>query len=206
MNEEEKLENIKNENASKEEKTVKGFGNKKNNKELKEKDKLIEELTLKNQELENKVKYVQAEMINYGKRRDQEMSERAKYANFDLLADLILVLDNFERAIGLDDNNLSDELSNFLVGFKMIYGQLNDTIKKYGVSEIEALGKTFDPMLHEAVMMDQDNTRSDNEILDVLLKGYQLKDRILRHSMVKVNQLPKEDTKNESDKGEITNE
>ena len=86
MNEEEKLENIKNENASKEEKTVKGFGNKKNNKELKEKDKLIEELTLKNQELENKVKYVQAEMINYGKRRDQEMSERAKYANFDLLA------------------------------------------------------------------------------------------------------------------------
>ncbi len=208
MSEEEKLENIKNENEPKEEKAAKGFGGKKN-KELKEKDKQIEELTLKNQELENKIKYVQAEMINYGKRRDQEMSDRAKYANFDLLADLILILDNFERAIGLDDNNLSDELSKFLVGFKMIYGQLNDTIKKYGVNEIEALGKPFDPMLHEAVMTDQDDTRSDNEILDVLLKGYQLKDRVLRHSMVKVNQLPKEETmneNNENDKGEMTNE
>ena len=79
----------------------------------------IEKLKQDNQELQSKVQLTQAEMINYRKRKEEETASRLKYANQDLISELILVLDNFERAIKLDDNDLTDELSKFLAGFKI---------------------------------------------------------------------------------------
>ena len=84
-------------------------------------------------ELENKLKYSQAELINYRKRKDEETAGLLKFANKDLILELIPVADNFERAIKLDDTNLNDELSKFLDGFKLIYSPFTASIKKYGV-------------------------------------------------------------------------
>ncbi len=140
-------------------------------------------------ELENKVKYSQAELINYRKRKDEETQGLLKYANKDLILELIPVADNFERAIKLDDTNLNDELSKFLDGFKLIYSHLTETLKKFGVEEIETVGKQFDPNVHEALMTKQDPSKPNEEILECLLKGYTLKGKVIRAAKVVVNKL-----------------
>lgn len=159
------------------------------NKEIEELKKTIENLTKEATDAKNKMMMAQAEMINFKKRKEEETSNILKYANQDLILEIIGVLDNFERALNLDDNNLNDELSKFLVGFKMIYASLKEILNKFGVEEIEALNKEFDPMLHQALMVDKDTEKEDNIVLDVLLKGYKLKDRVIRPASVKVNKL-----------------
>ncbi len=140
-------------------------------------------------DLENKVKYSQAELINYRKRKDEETAGLLKFANKDLLLELIPVADNFESAIKLDDTNLNDELSKFLDGFKMIYSHLTEALKKFGVEEIPTVGTTFDPNVHEALMTKSDPTKANEEVLECLLKGYTLKGKVIRAAKVVVNKL-----------------
>lgn len=140
-------------------------------------------------EMDNKIKYHQAELINYRKRKEEETSNMLKFANQDLILELIPIADNFERAIKLDDNNLDDGLSKFLAGFKILYSHLVDTLKKFGVEEIETVGKEFDPMLHEALMVSNDKEKEDDIILECLLKGYTLKGKVIRPAKVVVNKL-----------------
>lgn len=137
--------------------------------------------------LEEKLRYAQAELINYRKRKEEETANMLKYANQDLILEIIGVIDNFERAIRLDDNDLTDELSKFLAGFKMIYATLTDILRKYGVEEISRAGEIFDPSLEEALMTDSLEDYEEDEVLEVLLKGYKLKDRVIRPASVKVN-------------------
>lgn len=158
-------------------------------KELEEALKTIEHLTKEADEAKSKMMMAQAEMVNFRKRKEEETSNMLKYANQDLILEVIGVLDNFERALNLDDNNLTDELSKFLVGFKMIYASLKEILIKFGVEEIDALDKDFDPMVHQALLVDQDPEKPNNIVLDVLLKGYKLKDRVIRPASVKVNKL-----------------
>lgn len=75
-----------------------------------------------------------------------------------------------------------------LTGMKMVYGQIMTALEKEGLEEIPALGEQFDPNFHQAVMQDSDETKESNEITMELQKGYKLKDRVIRPSMVKVNQ------------------
>lgn len=147
-----------------------------------------EVLILKNniQNLEEKLKASHAELINYRKRKDEEVSNKLKFANQDIIMDILPVLDNFERAIKLQKND-DTNLSKFLDGFKMLYTSLNETLKKYGVEEIDCLGKEFDPNFHEAMLIDKDETQENNIVLEVLIKGYMLKGRIIRPASVKVN-------------------
>ena len=185
---------------------------KKRDKHHEEIKKLKEELASKDKEiseLNDKIRYHQAELINYRKRKEEEVTNRLKYANQDLISELILILDNFERAIRLDDNDLSDELSKFLKGFKMMYASFDDVLKKYGLEEIEAEHKEFDPNTMDALMTDNDKDFKDGEVLEVLLKGYRLKDRVIRPCSVRVNKLDEENTDNKDnneDKGEDINE
>ena len=154
-------------------------------------NKLVEEinrLTQTNNELVEKVKLAQAELVNYRRRKDEETASLLKYANQDLILELIQVVDNFERAIKLDDNNLTDELSKFLVGFKMMYANLTDILKKFGVEEISRQGQIFDPSLEQALVVDSVDEYKDDVVLEVLLKGYKLKDRVIRPASVKINQ------------------
>ncbi len=166
---------------------------KKSKKETKLKDeneKLVEQikqLQADNQDLVDKIKLTQAELVNYRKRKDEETSNMLKFANQGLVTELINVVDNFERAIKLDDNDLTDEVSKFLDGFKMMYANLLEILKKFGVEEINRLGEVFDPSLEQALMTDCVDDVDDDVVTEVLLKGYKLNGRVIRPASVKVN-------------------
>lgn len=145
---------------------------------LKEKDELVE-----------KVKLSQAELINYRRRKEEETNGLLKFANQDLIMEILPIVDNFERAIKEDDNNLTDELSKFLAGFKMMYASLTEALKKFGVEEINRVGETFDPKEEQALLTDSLPDHADEEVLEVLLKGYKLKGRVIRPASVKINQI-----------------
>lgn len=161
--------------------------NKKKKKNDKENE-LIVELNNKIKELESKLLYKDADLINYRKRKDEEVSNMLKYSNLDMASELLIVVDDLERAIKIDDDVLDDELSKFLSGFKMIYTRLINILNNFEIKEIEALGKEFDPRYHQAVLTDNVSDKGNNIILDVLQKGYMYKDRVLRTAMVKVNE------------------
>lgn len=157
----------------------------------KEIKKLQEEITkLKNelQEKDDKLLRNSAELVNFKRRKEQELSTMLKYANEEFVVELLPVIDNFERAIKLDDNDLSDEVSKFLSGFKMIFGNLNSILGKFEIKEIEALGVEFDPNFHQAVLMEHDENKPSGVVLEVLQKGYIYKDKVIRPAMVKVNE------------------
>lgn len=157
------------------------------NNKLKEKEAEIEKLKKELEESVKKVQYAQAELVNYRKRKDDEVASYKKYCNQDLITELIPIVDNFERAISLDDNNLTDELSKFLHGFKMMYASLTEVLKKFGVEEISRAGEVFDSNLEEALMTDNIDSVDDDIVTEVLLKGYKLKDRVIRPASVKIN-------------------
>ncbi len=140
-------------------------------------------------ELEDKILRIQAETQNYRRRKDEEADKMIKYANEDLIEKILPTLDNFERAILMDDNDLTDEVSKFLTGFKMIYSSFVNVLSDLGLKEIEALECPFDPVYHQAVLADKDEEKADNVILEVLQKGYMLNDKVIRPALVKVNNL-----------------
>lgn len=167
------------------EKEKKGF---KKNKKEKKLEQEIEKLKEENKELENKLLVSKADFINYRKRKDEEVSKLLKYAGEDMIKDMLSTIDNFERAIALDDENLDDELSKFLEGFKMIYCNLVNVLEKYEIKAIDGNNKPFDPTYHQAVMTIKVENMEPGMIVEVLQKGYLLKDRVIRPAMVKVSE------------------
>lgn len=157
---------------------------KKDNKSKKEIEKLLKE----KEELNEKVLRINAEMQNMKRRYDEEISNIYKYNGIDFIKKILPTIDNFERAIKEDDNNLTDELSKFLEGFKMIYGNLKSILNEYGVKEIECLHQEFNPNTMDAVLTDKDENYESNIVLDVMQKGYIYNDKVIRPAMVKVNE------------------
>ena len=170
-----------------EEKEKKFFGKNKE-KKYQKLEKEIEALKLSNQDLENKLLVSKADFINYRKRKDDEVSKLMKYASVDMIKDMLSTIDNFERAIALDDENLNDELSKFLEGFKMIYCNLKSVLEKYEVKAIDGNNKPFDPTYHQAVMTASVEGMEPGMIIEVLQKGYLYKDRVIRPAMVRVSE------------------
>ena len=128
----------------------------------------IDELQGLLDEKENKLLRVQADFENY-KRRSR-----------------LPALDNFERALQVEAE--SEQTKSLLQGMEMVRRQLMDALEKEGVEAIEAVGQEFDPNLHQAVMQVEDENFGSNIVIEELQKGYKLKDRVIRPSMVKVNQ------------------
>jgi len=174
-------EEIKEEVVVEDQQEVKKDKKKKDNKEL-------EKLKEQNKELSEKVLRVTAEMQNMRRRYDEEISKIYKYDGEDLAKKLLPIIDNFERAIKLDDSNLQDEQRKFLEGFKMIYASLIKILKEKGIVEIECLGKQFDPNFMDAILTDSIIEEEQNVVLDVLQKGYMYNDKVIRPAMVKVNE------------------
>lgn len=160
----------------------------KHKEKFKELEKKIEELENKNKELSDQTLRSQAELINYRKRKDDELSRMLKYAGEDMIKELLQILDNFERAINMDDDNLEDEVSKFLSGFKMIYCKFVSILEKNGVKAIDGGNKPFDPTYHQAVMTEAREGVESGMVLEVLQKGYLLKDKVIRPAMVKVSE------------------
>ena len=148
----------------------------------------IELLGKRIKELEEALLRNQAELMNYKKRKDEEVNRILKYAEEDVLKGFLPILDNFERAINMDNDNLDDEVSKFLEGFKLMHKQIKELLLKFEVSEIDALDKEFDPATSQAVIADKDENKKSGVVLEVLQKGYMYKDRVLRTAMVKVNE------------------
>lgn len=160
----------------------------KNTKKEKHKEKTItvteaqvEEVNKRLKEAEEKALRSNAELINYRKRKDEEVSRMMMFCNEGLIMDILPSLDNLERALNTSEDTKLKE------GVNMIYKALRSTLEKYGVKEIEALDKKFDANLHQAVTTDSVKGKEEDIILEVLQKGYTLKDKVIRPAMVKVN-------------------
>jgi len=162
----------------------------KENKELEEAKKTI-------LELQSKLMYAQADNINYRKRKDEETANLLKYANQDLLLDLVGMIENLDRAATAKAE--SEESKKIQTGIKMVSDQFKNILKNYGVVEIEALGYPFDPDYMEAMMVDSNPEKPNEMVLEVLMKGYKYKDRVLKHAVVKVNQVEESTEQNNNE-------
>lgn len=142
--------------------------------------KLEEELV---QEKEKSMR-IQAEMINFRKRKEDEVASIKKYANEEILKKLLLVIDNFERALSFE----TEENKEFLKGFSMIYTNIVNILNENEVKEIDAKDQIFDPAFHQAVLTEKSDSYDEGIVMEVLQKGYTYKDRVLRPAMVKVSE------------------
>lgn len=131
--------------------------------------------------LELKYMRLMADFQNYKRRVEKEKSNIYAYANEEIVNDLLDVLDNFERALEHETDDIS-----FKEGMDMIFGQLKDVLTGSGVEEIKAVGEVFDPNFHNAVMTEDTEEVESGKVSEVLQKGYILKGKVIRPAMVKV--------------------
>ncbi len=145
-----------------------------------------ENASLKQQmgEYEIMTKRAMADYDNYKKRTQKEKEDISHYANEKLIMDLLPITDNMERAI--DSFRDDPAFKDYHEGIMMVLNQIYQLLGKYDVKEIEALGKEFDPYLHHAVAQEENSDQKSNTIVEVLLKGYTMNDKVIRPSMVKV--------------------
>lgn len=129
---------------------------------------------------------LQAEFDNAKKRMEKERQEFVKFAQQDIILELLDVLDNLERAVEAFELKKEDP-EVFLKGIEMILSHIYEMLKKNGVSAMEAKGKTFDPHLHEALVVAESNTQPENTIVEELQKGYLLNGKVLRTAKVRVS-------------------
>ncbi len=161
---------------------------KKNDDKIKEYEDKIKDYELKFKDLENKLLVTNADAINYRKRKDEEISRILKFCNEDIIKELLSVVDNFERALKLSEDKTDDEFIKFNEGYKMIYCSLQNILEKFDVKAIDGNNKTFDPVYHNAVMMERQEGVEPGMVLEVLQKGYLYKDKVIRPAMVKVSE------------------
>ena len=127
-----------------------------------------------------------ADMENLKRRLQNEHANTMKFMMQSFIEQLLPVVDNFERSLAVE--NPSEEIKNFLKGYEMIYSQLMQVLESQGVEVIKTEGEEFDPNFHQAVMTVKDDNFKTNMIVEELQKGYKLKDRVIRASLVKVSE------------------
>lgn len=137
-----------------------------------------------------------ADLENFKKRMQREAEENRKYANEELIKAVIPTIDNLERAITHSEGNAESEA--LLEGIRMVCRQLTDTLAKFGVEQIVALGKPFDPNFHQALMQVKTNQSPPNTVVTEVSKGYLLNGRLIRPSMVGVSVQEGDETPQES--------
>jgi len=142
--------------------------------------KQVQQLIAEREKLVSQILRLKADFDNYRRRNKNLISDIRVTANQNLVEELLPIIDNFERAI---DSASAD--SSYSIGIKMIFDQLMECLTKHGLEAIDAVGKPFDPNLHEAVSLDGDSAQ-DLIVTAELQKGYVFKDKLLRASMVQV--------------------
>ena len=147
----------------------------------------LQKLRVERDTLIDRLARLQAEFENARKRTAREQQDFREYAVTDAIKPLLPILDSFERAL----QTSAADRSEFRSGVELIYKQLQDALSKLGLRAIPAKGELFDPHLHEAIEMVDTTDAADHQILEELQRGYKLKDRLLRPSMVRVARNPK---------------
>ena len=160
----------------------------KNNKEenkVEQKEKLNETKEMVPKEdydaLDDHFKRILAEFENFKKRSQKERETLYNLILSDVVEVILPVLDNLENAVKVETKD-----EEYKKGIELVLKQFNDVLKSKGVEEIEALGETFDPELHEAVRSVQDEGKGEKEVVEVYRKGYKIGSKVIRHSMVAV--------------------
>jgi molecular chaperone GrpE len=128
---------------------------------------------------------LQADFDNYRKRTQKEKTELIKYASERLVGELLPVLDNFDRAVSAAKVN--PDFTSFSQGVEMILRQMQAALSKEGLKAMDSVGQPFDPNLHEAVLRVTSDEHPENTVVEEILKGYYLKEKVIRPSMVKVS-------------------
>lgn len=142
----------------------------------------VESLQAALAEKDNRVKRLQADFENFRRRTSKEREELANVVTQDLLKGMLPILDNFDRAMAAEQK----DSESFQKGVEMIYTQLHETLKNDGLEPIETAGQKFDPNFHQAVMRVENPDLEDDTIAQELQKGYIVKGRVIRPSMVQV--------------------
>lgn len=150
----------------------------------KKKDKRIEKLEDQLADLEDKRVRQLAEFENFRKRSEKEKSQMFEIGAKTVIEKMLPVIDNFER--GLMAVPEEDKDTSFVQGVELVYKQLLTAFEELGVKPIEAVGQEFDPNLHNAVMMVDDDSMESGTVAEEMQKGYLYRDTVVRHSMVKV--------------------
>ena len=138
---------------------------------------------------------ITAEFENYKKRMEREMNEFRKFANESLVKDILPTVDNLQRALETHLGN-QENTDGMREGVEMTLKGLLGSLEKHGVAPIEALEKPFDPNFHHAVMQEESDKYPENTVSQELQKGYMIRDRLLRPSMVVVSKRPEPEEKN----------
>jgi molecular chaperone GrpE len=143
----------------------------------------VEALKSERDALQDRLLRTAAEFDNYRKRIDRERREQADSAAASLLAEVLPVVDNLERALQAP---AGPEAAGYRAGVELIHRQMIDLLRKRGVTPIEALGADFDPRIHQAVSQETSEAHRDGEVMEEMQRGYMLGERLLRPAMVKV--------------------
>ena len=183
LNEEqlEKLEELKKKHERKIKRQV-------NKEEQDKKDEMLKSLSDNVKDLENKLLYQQAEFANYKRRREEETRNMLKYQNYDMALELITIVDSFERALNVPLDKLTEDVKKYLDGFKIMYNNLKNILNKFEIHEIDCLNKEFDHNTSQALMMEHRDGVAPGMVIEVLQKGYMIKDKLLRAALVKVSE------------------
>lgn len=129
---------------------------------------------------------VLAEFDNYKKRRERDFFNLVESANTSLIEELLPIMDDFDRS--LDSKHREKSSKSFKKGIELIYNKFKSILVKQGIEYIEAVGKPFDPELHEAIMqIEAKDDELSNIVVEEALKGYKFKDKVIRHSKVVVS-------------------
>lgn len=139
----------------------------------------LEQLKADNDEKDDRIKRLMAEFENFKKRSNKEREGLYSSVMGEVVLQILPVIDNLEKAV---ESKTEDQ--DYKNGIILVLEQLKETLKKNGVTEIEAVGKPFDPSLHEAISMVQDPNLGEKIVQQEYRKGYMIGDKVLRHSMV----------------------
>ncbi|WP_318246750.1 nucleotide exchange factor GrpE [Bacillus norwichensis] len=145
----------------------------------------IKELEAQLEEKESRYLRLLADFDNFRRRTKLDREADEKYRAQHLITNLLPAIDNFERAMQIDPDN--EQTKALLEGVGMVYRSIIEALKTEGAEQIEAVGNQFDPNLHQAVMQAEEEGTEENVVLEEFQKGYLLKDRVIRPSMVKVS-------------------
>ena len=153
---------------------------------------LIEELGREKEQFRSQAQRAQADLVNYRNRAFQEIEESRRIVRFEVISKFLNVVDDLERAIG---NIPSDMDESWYEGITLVLRSLENSLTLEGVEKIDALGETFNPHLHEALMHEERSDAEDGVVVDVIQAGYKIRDRVLRPARVVVLQSTQRQTK-----------
>lgn len=156
--------------------------------------KQVEEKENKIKEYEDLIKRIAADFDNYKKKVNKEKIEYTRFANKDLILDILPIMDNFDRAISAIENaNIPDNIKDLFIGIKLIHKELMNVLMKYGVVSLDVEGKIFDPNISEVIEVEEVEVEEEDKdiVIKEYLKAYKMYDQVIRPAKVKVQKRRK---------------